>query len=724
MSICLEILLAPKAGFCFGVKRAIDIAVKVASKRDKPVYTLGPIIHNPQLVASLCQKEIEKIDAIDEKPPGVLIIRSHGVEPSVIEVAQEYGHEIVDATCPFVKKAQKMAFEFMNKGYCVVVVGDRDHPEVKGIVGWASGKALVVKDESEAQEISTQKPVCVIAQTTQPLDNFNRVVNALVKKGFQVKACNTICSATEERQRAALEVAGCVDVMVVVGGFNSANTSKLTALCSSTGTPTYQVETADELKREWFCGVKKAGLTAGASTPGWIIEEVKCRMKELGEEMEKKEELTKNENLAQEGTVEEQNKVNSVDFQENAANEASSEEESMQDTLEVKELKRGDIVKGVVVQVNEDEVLVDIGAKSEGVISPRELVGYKDANPKDIVKVGDEIDVMVIKAEDDEGRVVLSKDRVDIERNWDRLEKAMEDGESVEGVVREIVNGGLIVDIGVRAFLPASLLDVVYVEDLTQYLNKTLKLKIIEMNKPKRKIIVSRKTLIEEERARAKQELFDKLEVGQVVRGTVQRLTEFGAFVDIGGVDGLLHISEIAWHRVDHPSDVLKEGDEIEVKVLKIDKDAEKVSLSLKQALPDPWEKVDSKYKVGDIIKVKVVRLAPFGAFVQLEPGVEGLIHISHLAKHHVEKPEDVVKEGEEVEVKVLSVDKDEKRIRLSIREAKKEAEIIERKQKQKKKQSSEEKDIKDDDSNDDSIALLGDAMPPELAEMAKMAKQ
>ncbi|MCL0041724.1 30S ribosomal protein S1 [Peptococcaceae bacterium] len=300
----------------------------------------------------------------------------------------------------------------------------------------------------------------------------------------------------------------------------------------------------------------------------------------------------------------------------------------------------------------------------------------------------------------------------------------MEDGESVEGVVREIVNGGLIVDIGVRAFLPASLLDVVYVEDLTQYLNKTLKLKIIEMNKPKRKIIVSRKTLIEEERARAKQELFDKLEVGQVIRGTVQRLTEFGAFVDIGGVDGLLHISEIAWHRVDHPSDVLKEGDEVEVKVLKIDKDAEKVSLSLKQALPDPWEKVDSKYKVGDIIKVKVVRLAPFGAFVQLEPGVEGLIHISHLAKHHVEKPEDVVKEGEEVEVKVLSVDKDEKRIRLSIREAKKEAEIIERKQKQKKKQSSEEKDIKDDDSNDDSIALLGDAMPPELAEMAKMAKQ
>jgi len=699
--VCLEILLASNAGFCFGVKRAIDMAIKVALESAKKVYTLGPIIHNPQLVASLCQKGIETVDVVNEKPPGVLIIRSHGVEPNIVKTAREYGHEIIDATCPFVKRAQRLAFELANKGYYIVVVGDKDHPEVKGIVGWADNKALVVKDGHEAEKVQTQSPICVIAQTTQPLENFNRVVDVLIKKGFKVKACNTICSATEERQRAALEIAECVNVMIVVGGFNSANTSKLTALCSSTGTPTYQVETADELKREWFFGAKKAGLTAGASTPGWIIEEVKCRMKELSEEMEINKETLEVESEA-EGIVKEQKETLN---------------EVMENT-EVKMPDRGEIIKGVVVQVNQDEVLVDVGAKSEGVIFRRELTGYNNTDLKQVVKVGDKIDVMVIKREDDEGRMVLSKDRADIEQNWDKFEQSMENGDIVEGKVLEVVNGGLIVDIGVRAFLPASLLDVVYVEDLSKYLNQVLKLKIIEMNKPKRKVIVSRKAVIEKERAKQKEELFNKLEAGQVVKGTVQRLTKFGAFVDIGGVDGLLHISEMAWYRVVHPSDIVKEGEEIEVKVLKVDKDNEKISLGLKQVLPDPWDSVENKYKPGDIIAVKVVRIAPFGAFVELEPGVEGLIHISHLAKHHVEKPEDVVKEGEEVNVKVLTIDKDEKRIRLSMREAEKEKPV-------KKEPHEKKSDNKTEASAaDDTLSSLGDAMPPELAEkMAKMAK-
>jgi len=424
-------------------------------------------------------------------------------------------------------------------------------------------------------------------------------------------------------------------------------------------------------------------------------------MKELSEEMEINKETLEVESEA-EGIVKEQKETLN---------------EVMENT-EVKMPDRGEIIKGVVVQVNQDEVLVDVGAKSEGVIFRRELTGYNNTDLKQVVKVGDKIDVMVIKREDDEGRMVLSKDRADIEQNWDKFEQSMENGDIVEGKVLEVVNGGLIVDIGVRAFLPASLLDVVYVEDLSKYLNQVLKLKIIEMNKPKRKVIVSRKAVIEKERAKQKEELFNKLEAGQVVKGTVQRLTKFGAFVDIGGVDGLLHISEMAWYRVVHPSDIVKEGEEIEVKVLKVDKDNEKISLGLKQVLPDPWDSVENKYKPGDIIAVKVVRIAPFGAFVELEPGVEGLIHISHLAKHHVEKPEDVVKEGEEVNVKVLTIDKDEKRIRLSMREAEKEKPV-------KKEPHEKKSDNKTEASAaDDTLSSLGDAMPPELAEkMAEMAK-
>lgn len=623
--------MAAKAGFCFGVKRAIEIAMATVRNMAGPIYSLGPLIHNSQVVEYLAAKGIREIKSIEGIDVGTLIIRSHGVGPALLETARAKGLNIVDATCPFVRRAQVLARDLIEKGYQVVVVGDRDHPEVKGIVDWTRGRATVIENPAEAALIKKESKIGVVAQTTQPLENFESVLKVLSETGAEMKVCNTICNATAERQQAALDLARQADVMIVVGGANSANTRKLADICRESGTPTYHIETAGELDPVWFRGAKIAGLTAGASTPDWIIEEVKNRMSEI-EEM-------------------------------------NCQEEGMKEAMEVKAVRHGQIVKGTVVHVGPDEVMVDIGAKSEGVIPLRELSCCEIASPQEIVKVGDEIEVYVLKAEDNEGKLILSKEKADAEKAWGRLEEALNSGEPVEGIVREVVKGGLLVDVGVRAFLPASLVERGYVEDLSKYLGQVVKARVIELNRGRKKVILSRKAVLEEEYARLRQETLDTLQEGQVVKGTVRRLTQFGAFVDIGGVDGLLHISEMSWHRINHPSEVVKVGDELEIMVLKLDRENEKISLGLKQVLPNPWDSVQEKYPVGSIVKAKVVRLAPFGAFVQLEPGVEGLVHISHLADRHVVKPDEVVSEGEEVNVKVLSVDQAEKRIRLSIRE-------------------------------------------------------
>jgi len=632
----MEVRVAAKAGFCFGVNRAIKMARAAVFEKAGPVYSLGPLIHNPQVMAYLNEMGIKEVPDLKEvNSGGTLVIRSHGVEPAVLEAARARGLNIVDATCPFVRKAQVLARDLSEEGFQVVVVGDKYHPEVCGIIGWSNNKALVVGDPQEAGLIEKSDKIGIIAQTTQSLENFKSIVKVINKTGAEVRVYNTICNATVERQKAALDLARQVDLMIVAGGTNSANTRKLASICRESGTTTYHVETAAELDPAWFRGVKVAGLTAGASTPDWIIEEVKRRMSD-NEEM-------------------------------------NSAEEGMKDAVEVKALRHGEIVKGVVVHVGQDEVMVDVGAKSEGVIPIRELSCCEVTSPQDIVKVGDEIEVCVLKAEDNEGKLILSKEKADAEKAWTKLEEALNTQEPVEGTVREVVKGGLLVDVGVRAFLPASLVERGYVEDLSKYLGQVISARVIEINRGRKKVILSRKAVLEEDFARLRKEMLENLQEGQIVKGIVRRLTQFGAFVDIGGVDGLLHISEMSWHRINHPSEVVKVGDELEVMVLKVDRENEKISLGLKQVLPNPWDNVEEKYPVGSIVVAKVVRLAPFGAFVQLEPGVEGLVHISHLADRHIAKPDEVVTEGEEVNVKVLSVDKDEKRIRLSIREVAKE---------------------------------------------------
>lgn len=635
----MEVFLARAAGYCFGVKRAIQVAEAAAHENGCQIYTYGPLIHNRQAVSKLEDQGIKVIEDLSEAAGQVVIIRSHGVGPRVWQQAQELGIKLIDATCPFVKKAQDIARSLYNEGYTVLVVGEAEHPEVKGIIGWTDGHGIVVQQPGDLASIQLGKKIGVLAQTTQPVARLQSIVQELLTSSREVRVFNTICHATGERQQAARQLAAEVDVMLVVGGAHSANTQKLAAICQEAGAITYAIETAAEIQAQWFKGAKKVGITAGASTPDWIIEEVVRKMSDLRQH--------------------EQTETNDQDM-----------EQLLNEAMEFQKVSRGQKVKGTVVSVSDNEVLVDIGAKSEAVIPLRELSCCPIESARDYVKPGDEIEVVVLKVEDMEGRIVCSKQKADAIKAMAVLEEAYKSGEKVSGRVAEVVKGGLLVDLGVRAFLPASHVDVRYVDNLEKYLGQEVTVKIIEFNRQKSRVVVSRKAVMEEEQVQKRENALAVLAPGQVVKGKVRRITSFGAFIDLGGIDGLLHISELAWHHVDHPAEVLREGEEIEVKILDIDRAKDKISLSRRQVLPSPWEKVKEKYTVGSLVKGKVVRLVPFGAFVELESGVDGLIHLSQLADRRVAKAEEVVQPGQEVLVKVIDVKPDEKRISLSLKEA------------------------------------------------------
>ncbi len=702
----MEVILADAAGFCFGVKRALSLTNKVLSEVDlaTPIYTLGPLIHNPQVVAQLEAKGVRALDRPGEASSGVVIVRSHGVAPKVMEELEELNHDVVDATCPFVQRAMRWAKQLSDEGYQVIIVGDRFHPEVQAILGYAGETAQVVSNPQEISTLPIASRVGVIAQTTQSVQNFKACVDELAGKVEDLKTFDTICTATEQRQTSARELAAKVDVMVVIGGRNSANTKRLAELCQEQGTVTYHIETPDELQRQWFTGVQRAGVSAGASTPDWLIEGVLARMSEFSEEKvtEAMEETAQSvEAQLEEATteaVEAQSEETQPETVEEASEESaevsaapegdaeveaedepgeSSDTASSEDAAEVQMSEYdvtmptpGAIIKGKVVHVSSDEVLVDIDYKSEGRIPLNELSFISNANPEDLVSVGDEIHVKVLKVDDAEGNVVLSKRRADADLSWERLENLYNSGETLEAKVVQVVKGGLLVNVGVRGFIPASHVSRGFEDNLEKYVGQTLELKIIELDRSKNNVVFSHKVVLEEKHARAKEEAFANLEAGMKVPGVVRRLTDFGAFVDIGdGVEGLLHVSEMAYSRVNHPSDVVSEGDEITVMVLGVDRERERISLGLKQTIPDPWSTVGERYVVGQKVTGEVTRVVDFGAFVKLEDGIEGLVHISELSHKHVAKAEDVVKSGDQVEVKVISVDPEARRIGLSIKE-------------------------------------------------------
>lgn len=647
----MRILLAKKAGFCSGVRRAFQITEEAGREAGK-WCTLGPLVHNDEVVRYFRDKGIESVNTIEEVNCEGIIIRSHGVPPEVIQQAVQMGFQIQDATCPLVKHVHEVAELLNGEGYDIIIYGNIDHPEVQGILGWCNREAAVVANADEARKIGGARKLALISQTTKDEKELYAIASVLLPRAKEVRVYNTLCSATRQRQEAARELAQEVDLMLVIGDQNSSNTKTLTEECQKTGVKTWQIQSAADINREKLAGANRVGITAGASTPDWIIKEVLDRMTEFDD-----------------GAPQEQNQENQV--QENSA----SEENFVRMEAEMADLatpNKGDIVKGTVIQVLDDEVMVDVGGKSEGIIPLREM-SFKDVDSaKELVKIGDELEVLVLKWDDD-GTILLSKKKVDSKRAMDKLEEDFKEGRPLEGTVTSSVKGGLLVDVGVVAFLPASHVDDGYVKNLDDYIGKTYKFNVIEFNRNKKRgsqIVLSRKQLVEGERAQQKEQFWANIEEGQTVKGRVKRIVDYGAFIDLGGFEGLLHVSEMDHVRISHPSSILSEGDEIEVYILALDREKQRVSLSRKKLLKSPWEIVTEKYKEGDIIDGKVVRIASFGAFVEIEPGVDGLVHISQLANRRVEKPQDVVKVDQPVKVKILSIDPQEKRIGLSIKDA------------------------------------------------------
>ncbi|WP_050607507.1 bifunctional 4-hydroxy-3-methylbut-2-enyl diphosphate reductase/30S ribosomal protein S1 [Clostridium niameyense] len=635
----MNIILADKAGFCFGVKRAVEETLKSNNKYKKVIYTLGPLIHNSDVVNNLKEKNILPIEIEDihklEKGE-TIIIRSHGVPLDVINYLKERELNIVDTTCPHVSTIQHKAEKYYNLGYQIVIVGDKKHPEVIGINGWCNNSAIISKDGSNID--SLERKVCVLCQTTEKEENWRRVLQVVIEKSKEIVAFNTICNATVVRQQAAKDISKKVDKMVVIGGKNSSNTTKLYEICKANCKDTIHVENAKEIPEYIYKDDVTIGVTAGASTPDWIIKEAILKMN--------KEELNV-EQLSQ---------------------------EEMMDYMEQNEQKIvvGKVVTGKIISLSQEGVLVDLNYKSEGILPIEEVGTDENETLEDIFKVGDKITAKVIRIKNEDGYVVLSRKELQRERAYNKLKQLYENNETVSVIVKDVVNGGLVSTYkGVRVFIPASHIDLFHVDDLSKYKGQKLDVKIIEFNEEKlrTKIVGSRREILKVEQEKKREETWASLEQGHILEGEVKRFTSFGAFVDVNGVDGLLHVSEISWGRVERPDDVLKVGQKIKVYILEIDKENRKIALSLKKLMENPWNNVEDKYPLGSIVLGKVVRFTDFGAFVELEPGVDGLVHISKISNQRIEKPQDALNLGEEIKAKILEVSNEHKRIALSIKD-------------------------------------------------------
>ena len=630
----MEILLAKSAGFCFGVQRAVDTAYKHAD--EKNVYTYGQIIHNEEVVGDLAKHGVKILedDELDQIKDSKVIIRSHGAEKRVYDILEKNGNEIIDATCPFVKKIHNIVMDECGKGHTVIIIGDGKHPEVKGIMGWCMSEPVVIGTEEEAEkfvqsclngEYKPSENISIVSQTTFNYRKFHNVVDIIRNKLYNVTAYKTICNATSVRQREAQEIASKVDAMIVIGGRNSSNTQKLYEISKKECENTYYIQTLVDLESKPFQSFGRVGITAGASTPNKLIKEVHGRMDEM----------------------------NFAELLENDESRGS--------------IKTGEIVEGRVIDVKPDEIIVDISYKSDGVIPRNEYTNTPNADLTELVHVGDAITAKVVKTNDGEGSVLLSYKRVAAEKANEKLEAALESGEILTGKVVQVVSGGLNVMYDeTRVFIPASLVSDTYEKNLDKYLDQDVEFILTEYQPKKRRIIGNRKQIIVARKAEAAKELFDRIEVGMTVEGVVKNVTSFGAFIDLGGADGLLHISEMSWGRVEDPKSVLKVGDKVKAFIKNID--GEKIALSLKFDDTNPWLNADEKYAPGTVVTGKVARMADFGAFIELEPGVDALLHVSQISYDHVNKPEDVYKVGDVVEAEVVECNAADKKISLSVK--------------------------------------------------------
>ena len=630
----MKILKAKTAGFCFGVDRAVKLTYQLAEEGHK-VATLGPLIHNPQCVADLESKGVVTAAGLEDVPDGYeVVIRSHGVGADVYSAIAEKGLVLHDATCPFVAKIHRIAKRASDEGKTLLVAGDKTHPEVQGIVGHTKGEVFVFADLDELKAWqgpkNGQNGIIVVAQTTFQVTKWLECTNFIKKDYTNAEIFDTICNATWTRQQEAEDLSRKCDLMVVIGGHHSSNTQKLVKVAEK-HTKAVTVETAKELRPEWFEGVDTVAVTAGASTPSSIIEEVLNSMSE-----EIREEMSFAEMFA-----------------ESEAN--------------LKPVFAGKVVEGTVTSITPNEVQVDIGTKHTGFVKLSELTDDPAARAEDLVKVGDKLDLVVEKVNDQEGVAYLSRKKLEARKGLEEVAKAAEEGTVMECVVTETNKGGVIVLVkGVKVFVPRSQATMRRDEDINALVKQNVKLIITEC--AGRKIVGSINKVTAEENAAKREAFWADVEVGKTYTGVVKSLTAYGAFVDIGGVDGLCHISELSWNRIKHPSEVVSVGDTIEVYVKALDPENHKVSLGYKKAEDNPWEKLKNEYPIGSVFTAPVVSITKFGAFVRILPGVDGLVHISEISNERVEKVGDVLKVGDEVNVKLLDVDFDKKRISLSMK--------------------------------------------------------
>ena len=630
----MKILKAKTAGFCFGVDRAVKLTYQLAEEGHK-VATLGPLIHNPQCVADLESKGVVTAAGLEDVPDGYeVVIRSHGVGADVYSAIAEKGLVLHDATCPFVAKIHRIAKRASDEGKTLLVAGDKTHPEVQGIVGHTKGEVFVFADLDELKAWqgpkNGQNGIIVVAQTTFQVTKWLECTNFIKKDYTNAEIFDTICNATWTRQQEAEDLSRKCDLMVVIGGHHSSNTQKLVKVAEK-HTKAVTVETAKELLPEWFEGVGTVAVTAGASTPSSIIEEVLNSMSE-----EIREEMSFAEMFA-----------------ESEAN--------------LKPVFAGKVVEGTVTSITPNEVQVDIGTKHTGFVKLSELTDDPAARAEDLVKVGDKLDLVVEKVNDQEGVAYLSRKKLEARKGLEEVAKAAEEGTVMEGVVTETNKGGVIVLVkGVKVFVPRSQATMRRDEGLNALVQQNVKLILTEC--AGRKIVGSINKVTAEENAAKREAFWADVEVGKTYTGVVKSLTAYGAFVDIGGVDGLCHISELSWNRIKHPSEVVSVGDTIEVYVKALDPENHKVSLGYKKAEDNPWEKLKNEYPIGSVFTAPVVSITKFGAFVRILPGVDGLVHISEISNERVEKVGDVLKVGDEVNVKLLDVDFDKKRISLSMK--------------------------------------------------------
>ena len=637
-----EILLAENSGFCFGVRQAIEkteeqINLKKSGKIKGRIFTCGPLIHNRLVTDDLAERGVGIITSAGEAEPGdVVIVRSHGESKAFFEDAQSRGITVIDATCPFVRKIQLLAEEAHHEGRKIIIVGDREHPEVRGINGWCENSAVIVNSPEEAQSV-TGDNYFLVCQTTIKKELLDEITQVLSKNNVGFEARNTICSATNLRQTRCRKLAECCDAMVVIGGKDSSNTRKLYQIAKKVCKNAYFIEKNEDLPLHQLKKYNKIGVAAGASTPECVIKEVIATMSE---------------------NITEVNEMNMMDL--------------MDDIEKSLRLPRiGETVNGKVHQVTDKEIIVNMGCKKDGVIPKEEVTLEGDQKLTDLFKEGDEIQAKVIKTDDGDGVILLSKKKLEVNEHWNEIIEAYENKTTINVKVVKQVNGGVIAAYKeATGFIPLSQLSDKYVENAEEFIGQELTVRIKKVDQKRGRAVFSHRDILEEEKKKKLDEIWDSLHVDDIVEGKVMRFTDYGAFVDLGGIDGLLHISEISWGKLKHPQEVLKIGDIVKVKILSMNREKGKISLGLKQTMPEPWSVIEENYQVGQVVSGKVVQIKEYGAFVELEPGLDGLVHISEVANKRVNDISEELTVGQTVEAKILDIDTERKRISLSIKQA------------------------------------------------------